>query len=299
VTRALSRSALLASLLLVGAASCGDAPQSSAPEMIATDPARSIEFESHGSVVKGRLYRPAGSGAQPTVVFLQGMPGSTQDPGLAHAIQRAGWTVITFRYRGSWGSAGTYRLANGAQDLQALLTQLAQPGKAGDWGVDASRIALVGHSYGGYVAAQVAAETPALLGAALLAPWDISFDQRTWATLPPERRNVLAMETFIGVDGRLAGATAATLTDEVMRDGADFDLTALAPRLAPLPLLIVTVTHDDDDDKALGLLPALAKLQAPHLATQVVDTDHNFDGHERALEDTVVRWLATLPGAPH
>jgi pimeloyl-ACP methyl ester carboxylesterase len=234
----------------------------------------------------------------PAVILLPGMPGSPHPSELAQMIQRAGWTVITFNYRGSWGSGGTYSLANGAADVHALLEQLAQPEMARAWGVDASRIALVGHSYGGYVAARVASETPALLGVALLAPWDISLDQRTWAALPPARREAIAMETFYGVDGRLAGATARSLTEEVMRDGVNFDLTALAPRLASQPLLIVTVTDDDDDDKALGLLPALAELHAPHLTAQVMDTNHSFNDHFDALQSLLVRWLATLPGAP-
>jgi len=59
------------------------------------------------------------------------------------------------------------------------------------------------------------------------------------------------------VDGRLTGATARSLTDEVMREGAQFDLSKLGAQLPGRKLLIVTATRDDDDDKAMGLLVAL------------------------------------------
>ena len=49
---------------------------------------------------------PAGAGRRPTVVLLHGLPGNEKNLDLAQAIRRAGWNVVTFNYRGSWGSPG-------------------------------------------------------------------------------------------------------------------------------------------------------------------------------------------------
>jgi pimeloyl-ACP methyl ester carboxylesterase len=271
------------------------------PPLDPTHPAsgQGIQFKSHGATLNGQLYRPAGEGAHPTVVLLHGLPGNEQNLDLAQSMRRAGWTVITFHYRGSWGSGGRYTLNGGIADARALLDLLAQPASAQAWGVDAARIVLVGHSYGGYVAARAAADVPGILGVVLLAPWDISFDTRAWAPLPPARRNALALDQFKDAEGRLTGANTPSLLAEVMREGAQFDLTHLAAALATRNILIITADRDSDDDKAIGLLPALTQLHAGHETVRIFPSDHNFNDHRMALQTEVLRWLAALPGAPN
>lgn len=70
---------------------------------------RGVQFLSQGSQVNAMVYRPAGAGSHPTVILLHGLPGNEQNLDLARAMQRAGWTVITFHYRGSWAPAAGSR----------------------------------------------------------------------------------------------------------------------------------------------------------------------------------------------
>lgn len=298
----LSVALYLTSLSLFGAE-----PGLDLPAAIYTDPpsdpahpasGQGVQFENHGSVINAQLYRPPGEGVHPTVVLLHGLPGNEQNLDLAQAMRRAGWTVITFHYRGSWGSGGRYSLRGGVDDATALLTLLRRSPTAKAWGVDPSRIVLVGHSYGGYVAASAATTSPQILGVALIAPWDISFTARAWGPLPEDRRQAVGLETFDDVDGRLTGATARSLTADVMREGANLDLTKLAAPLARGSLLIVTATRDTDDDKAIGLLAALNQATPEHLTVQNMTTDHGFNDHRIALQATLLHWLSTLPGAP-
>jgi hypothetical protein len=44
--------------------------------------------------------------------------------------------------------------------------------------------------------------------------------------------------------------------------------------------------------------PALKDKQGVQLTAMNMDTDHGFNDHRIALEIAVLRWLATLPGAP-
>jgi pimeloyl-ACP methyl ester carboxylesterase len=283
-------------------------PDASLPTALYTDPpldpahpasGQGIQFHSHGATLNGQLYRPAGEGVHPTVVLLHGLPGNEQNLDLAQSMRRAGWTVITFHYRGSWGSGGQYTLQGGIADAMALLELLARPESAQAWGIDPSRIVLVGHSYGGYVAARAAADTPGVLGVVLLAPWDISFDTRAWEPLPPARRNALASAEFNDVEGRLTGANTHSLLAEVMRAGAQLDLTHLAPALAGRHILLITADRDSDSDKAIGLLPALTQLHAAYVTAQNFPSDHSFNDHRIALQAEVLRWLAALPAAPN
>jgi pimeloyl-ACP methyl ester carboxylesterase len=294
---------VFALLLLPGLPFTRAAAAPDLPAAIYTDPpydpahpasGQGIQFESHGALINAQLYQPPGPGVHPTVLLLHGLPGNEQNLDLAQAIRRAGWTVITFHYRGSWGSGGKYRLVNGVDDTEALLALLDQPEKAAAWGVDPSRIVLIGHSYGGYVAARVASDAPKVLGVALLAPWDVSFDERTWAQLPPARRQSVGVAAFFDVDGRLSDASARSIFDEVMKEGTRLDLTGCAPGLIGRHLLIVTATRDNEGDKATGLLAALHEAHAQHLTAELMDTDHGFNDHRIALESVVLRWLVGL-----
>ena len=54
------------------------------------------------------MYTAAGVGAHPTLLLLHGFPGNEQNLDLAQVARRAGWNVLTFHYRGSWGSPGAF-----------------------------------------------------------------------------------------------------------------------------------------------------------------------------------------------
>jgi pimeloyl-ACP methyl ester carboxylesterase len=257
-----------------------------------------VQFRSHGSLLNAQLYQPAGGGAHPTVVLLHGLPGNEQNLDLAQVMRRAGWTVITFHFRGSWGSQGRFTLLNCSEDVEELLSQLRHTDLAHAWGVDPKHIVLIGHSFGGEVAARIASRDPGLLGTALLAPWDVSSTRREWEKIPPEQQANTATRFFFDANGRLAGTDPQSLREDVMRSGASLDLTRDAATLTDRTLLVVTASHDSPDDQALGLLTDLRSRHAPHLASIQLDTDHAFNDHRIALQAAVLHWLATLDGAP-
>ena len=42
---------------------------------------------------------------------MHGLPGNERNLDLAQAIRRAGWDVLTFTYRGAWGSPGDFSIS--------------------------------------------------------------------------------------------------------------------------------------------------------------------------------------------
>jgi pimeloyl-ACP methyl ester carboxylesterase len=296
-------------MILAGIASLALAALSApaVPAAIATDPpvdrshpasGSGIQFLSHGERVNAQLYLPAGAGPKPAVILLHGLPGNEQNLDLARAMQRAGWGVITFHYRGSWGSGGKFTLEGGCDDVDALLAEIESPQGAGKWHVDPKRIVIIGHSYGGYVAACASARHPELIATGLIAPWDISFDARAFAKLSPAAAQKLASEAFNDVDGRLSGADAQSLMAAIRDHGAKLDLAATAPALARRPLLLATATRDDPDDQAADLRGALGRLPNARVTYRLFETDHGFNDQRIALETFILDWLAPLPGAP-
>lgn len=282
-------------------------PSIAQPRAIAQDPpidrahpasGQGLQFTSNGAAVNAQLYLPAGTGPHPAVILLHGLPGNEQNLDLARAMQRAGWAVVTFHYRGSWGSGGPFTLVGGCDDADALLAEIEGPSGEAKWHIDPKRIVVMGHSFGGYVAACAAKRHPELIGAALIAPWDIAYDAREFGKLTPEAAREKAPAIFNDVDGRLTGMNAQMLMESIRSNGAALDLTPLAPALTGRPLLVATATRDDPDDQAADLLAAIHRAPHAQLAERRFETDHGFNDQRIALETFVLDWLARLPSAP-
>lgn len=69
-----------------------------------------ITIPSHGADMDATFYLASGAGPHGTVLLLHGLPGyeSNVDLDLAQSIRRAGWNVLLFHYRGTWGTAGHF-----------------------------------------------------------------------------------------------------------------------------------------------------------------------------------------------
>jgi pimeloyl-ACP methyl ester carboxylesterase len=62
-----------------------------------------FQIPSHGALLNAFVYVAAGAGPHPAVVLLHGFPGNERNLDLAQDMRRAGWDVLYFDYRGSWG----------------------------------------------------------------------------------------------------------------------------------------------------------------------------------------------------
>ncbi|HET7065211.1 MAG TPA: alpha/beta fold hydrolase [Rudaea sp.] len=256
-----------------------------------------LRIPSGGAQMNAMVYVPAGKGPHPVVVLLHGFPGNEQNLDLAQSLRRAGWAVVTFHYRGSWGSEGTFTFDGAIEDAEAAIAWVRSPEAARHSRFDPNRIVVIGHSMGGFVAAQRCAKDDSLLGCVLLAPWDLSFDARLLAKSTEADRERSAKEDFADVDGRLAGANARQVVETLMKDGNKWQLAKFAPDVAKRPVLIVLATRDADDDKALDLVPALNAHHPKALRVETLDSDHGFNDQRIALQNLVLAWLAALPQA--
>src|SRR5262249_18275881 len=104
-----------------------------APAAISADPAPDsahpakmtvLHIPSHGVNINGVIYQPSGAGVHPTLVIFHGLPGNEKNLDLAQAVRRAGWNAVTFNYRGSWGSPGSFKFAQNLEDADAVLAFL-------------------------------------------------------------------------------------------------------------------------------------------------------------------------------
>ena len=190
-----------------------------------------LHIPSHGETINGIAYVAAGAGEHPAVVLLHGLPGNEKNLDLAQAIRRAGWTVVTFNYRGSWGSPGVFRFEQTLQDADAVLAYLRDPANAKALGVDTRRLVIMGHSMGGWVAANTAAHDKGLIGLVTFSAWDTG-------NLDPEAIREKAMSENME---SLAGVTAASMAEDVTIADPQHPMPRVAPGLIDTPDLALTV----------------------------------------------------------
>jgi pimeloyl-ACP methyl ester carboxylesterase len=266
----------------------------SVPAAIYTDPPADhahpaamtvLHIASHGVLINGLVYSPGGAGPHPTLVICHGLPGNEKNLDLAQAVRRAGWNAVTFNYRGSWGSPGVFRFGQVTDDAAAVLAYLRDPKNAASLGVDTKRLAIAGHSMGGWVTARTAARDHGLIGAVMVSAGDVGRLEE-WG----RDREVAFMADDME---SLAGVTPASMVDEIHSHAQEFLLKNAAAGLVTIPLLALT-SDDGLVDHSDAFVAAIKSAGGKLVATHHVATDHSWSDHRIALESTIITWLSDL-----
>jgi pimeloyl-ACP methyl ester carboxylesterase len=287
------RASAAAAILLFGSTLGAQA----APKALYVDPPRDAKHPAHTEVlhvpsggvrINGLAHIAAGARAHPTFVFLHGLPGFEKGQDLAQALRRAGWNAVIVNYRGSWGSPGLFGFDHAVEDAAAVLAYLRDTANARTLSVDTARIVVGGHSMGGWVAARTAARDPRLRGAVLISAADIGLlgTMKRAEAVPFMADN---METLVG-------GTAESFADDLIAGAERRRLTATAPQLVRMPLLVLTA----DDGLAAhsdSLVAAIRRLGGTRVTTVHAPTDHAWSDRRVTLMSAVLRWLDRLPTA--
>lgn len=254
-----------------------------------------MQIPSHGVQVNAIAYVAAGAGPHPLVVLLHGFPGYERNLDLAQDMRRAGWDVVYFDYRGSWGSPGSFSFSHSMEDVVAVLAYLRQPANVQRLRFDPSRIVLVGHSVGGFMALQTAAGDPGVKGLAMISAADLGggFEQ----LLSHESRPKAVHDVSARFDQQsmapLVGCTPDGLARELAEHASAWAFQSKAAALMDRPTLVLTA--DDGfaglDDAFAGALRQAgdARVSTAHFAT-----DHAYSDKRTELSGALLQWLAPL-----
>jgi uncharacterized protein len=274
------------------------------PSAITTDPApdkanpaaiETFQIPSHGAMLNALAYVATGAGPHPVVILLHGFPGNEKNLDLAQTIRRAGWDVVYFDYRGSWGSPGDFSFIHSIEDTQSAIDYVRDPGNAKKLRADPGYIVLIGHSMGGFMALQAGANDPAIKAIVTISAAD--FNAGRLQSLPPDKRDATVNElaTHLAAEGMapLAGCTPESLAREVIANAAKWDFLSLVPKLATRPMLVLT----SDDGLAPvndALVEALHRAGNTHVTAIHIATDHSYSDHRIALQQAVLQALDSL-----
>ena len=285
--------ALVAALLMPVAAGAASAHCSAVdPPRDATHPAHNQQLliPSGGVGLNAVLFEAGGLAPHPTVILMHGLPGNERNLDLAQAIRRCGWNVLTFTYRGAWGSPGDFSIAHSMDDTAAAL-DFARSAEGSKLGIDPKHIVLAGHSMGGATAMMTAAGAKRLNGLILLDAWNIAAETSRGARDRDEM-----VRGFDDFGNSLHGATPETVADEVVARKSQWDLVATASRLPNLPILTVTAKFGGAAPNR-AVTAALRRAGNAHVTAVELNSDHGFNDHRLKLAEIVGDWLSRLRAA--
>lgn len=298
------RKAIVAGLVIavVAVAGGGEAqPPLPMPAAVIADPApdaahppasRQVLVPSGGVGMNALFYLAGGTGPHPVLLLLHGFPGNEQNLDLAQAARRAGWHVLTLHYRGSWGSPGRFTFGGVREDAAAALAYLRRGDVQARFGIDPERIAVAGHSMGGWAAASLAADDPAL-PTFLIDYGDMGAFGGRWAAADAKGRAEMEAGLADDLGYSLAGFTPRAGAAELAAHAADWDTINAASRLGRAPLTLVGAERAGAPSSR-ALAAAVAK-GGGHADLVVLPTDHSFSDSRIALAALLVRWLDGLP----
>jgi len=281
---------------LIAASMLAAACQTTSTPAMLTDPPRDaahparmevLHIPTGGVEINGVAYLASGAGTHPTLVIAHGWPGNEKNLDLAQAVRRAGWNAVTFNYRGSWGSPGEFHFTQVPEDAAAVIAFLRRPEIATKYGIDPKRIALAGHSMGGWATTQVASKDADLVGAILISAAEMS----RLGGLPREQRIQASAgnaETLVTTPEKMADELATPVITSMT-------LNSTAAGLAKIPMLVLS----SDDGLAAGTDALAAAIQqAGGKVTKAHEaTDHSWSDRRIQLAGLIIDWLQALPGA--
>jgi uncharacterized protein len=269
------------------------------PDPVWSDPAEAdsvnpprmadVALESMGARMNGILYTASGHGRHPTVILLHGFPGSERNLDLAQAIRRAGINVLFFSYRGAWGSGGTFSFGNTLDDVAAAIRFVRSDATVREYRTDPRRVALLGHSMGGWLALMGAAIDSSVACAGALDIWNAGARGRLYRTDRRQDSVAIANADWLTTPGGPLRAEGGEVLVAELKDHANtWDVDRHAIQLKSRPLLLISSTSNPHHPT---LTTALRRAGARQVTALTWNTDHAFSAQRIKLANTVIDWL--------
>lgn len=240
---------------------------------------RAVKFRVAHEWRVGGLYLPSRAARSAAVLLLHGFPGLQKNDDIAAELSRRGMTAFTPCFRGCWGSGGRYSLHGLLDDARAALRLLSRYRH-----VDASRVAVLGVSVGGWVALKLAAETR-LAAAAVMAPALPRLDEPADAAYLRRNGKVVNIPDFDAVWREYTDIARHERPDLYVRD------------IAPTPLLVMQGLQD-------RLVPPASARRLWGLAgwpkelLELPDEGHEFETDRPAVVAAACGWLQARLASP-
>lgn len=244
---------------------------------------RELVIDSEGEQLQGFINGANGPGPHPTLILLHGFPGNERNLDLAQLVRSYGWNTIYFNYRGSWGSDGTFTFQNNVEDVVNAVAYLKE--NASELRVDESRIALFGHSMGGWVCLKALQELPDVKKGFALSTWDIPGTIGLLNERPSKDEFLQAIEQYFGDGYIVLNTSTRDLFIPVYEHPETYDLALDGKKLLGKTLVML------DEHKGNSRIVNALNDAGGSVAYEVWKTDHSFTNKRVSLMKRVLQFL--------
>lgn len=249
-------------------------------------------FDSNGCRLNCTFYVAQGQGPNPTIILFHGFPGYETNTDLAQVFRRAGYNVMIFHYRGSWGSEGFYSINNVLEDADSAIDFLRSEECKKSYRVDSEKIILVGHSLGGFTALMTAANHPEIKQVVSLAGFNVGL----YGNSLVESDRLAEASAKLWEDSMLPlkGITAKEFVNSAIENREHWNLINIAEKLRCHSILMVAGSRDDTatvKEHHEALVNTLEKSKTANLKSIILNSDHSFSDKRIALSEAVLEWL--------
>jgi pimeloyl-ACP methyl ester carboxylesterase len=249
-----------------------------------------LTISSHGVDMDGMFYLAAGAGSHGTALLLHGLPGYEINADLAQSIRRAGWNVLLFHYRGTWGTSGTFTQSSAIEDVVEAVRFLRDPVNAAKYRIDQQSLVVIGHSVGAFLAGYECVHDPDIRGVAMISAVNLGR-----LNADPKEREA-RLQRWNTQLHPVRGTTASELFAEAERHSKEWDYIQWADALRGRHVLLVAADDQNRDDME-ALAAAIKQKGSLTLDHAAVQSDHSFSDHRIALQTIVLEWLKKLRGS--
>lgn len=251
----------------------------------------SLTFLSGGSQMYGTVLIPGGKKDQtyPCVVLLHGFPGFAATFDIAQSLRRTGIVVISFFYRGSWGSQGKYTFSGAVDDAVCVAEWAHREDIAAQYHIDRNNIFFVGHSMGGFVSINATRRLPWIRGTAVMSPYDLPY----W----PQHQEIEPMKQV--VDENLyalhieSPAAIYQNIDYCCQNG--YGIFQAYEDLKDRNLYFIGASQDDVAPAAKMIEPLWNQLQQHTTealqAYDTLNTNHAYDDKRVTVSELFAKWI--------
>lgn len=251
----------------------------------------SMIFSNGGSQMYGTVLIPAGKKDQtyPCVVLLHGFPGFAATFDIAQSLRRTGIVVISFFYRGSWGSQGNYTFSGAVDDTVCVAEWAHREETAAKYHIDRDNIFFVGHSMGGFVSINATRRLPWIRGTAVMSPYDLVYwplhqDTEPMKQVIDENLYALHIESPAAIYQNIAYCC---------QEG--YGIFQAYEDLKDRNLYFIGATQDDVAPVAKMIEPLWNQLQQHTTnalqAYDILNTNHAYDDKRVTVSELFAKWI--------
>lgn len=260
-----------------------------------------VKINRNSIALNGIIFPAQGDGIFPALILLQGFPGGESDVfGIGAKLQKAGLTILTFNYSGTYESDGEYSMEYTMKDIEAAFDFLIESNNVENYQIDTSNIHLGGYSYGGGMSLTYAANHPEIKTVFSIAGTDHGeffreyFKNEHFAKMIDDMFEQLKAPAgpVRFEEGKMP--KDITPADVINSLNSNIDLRKCAPLIADRKILLIAGIDDPMVTMENHMLPLYRSLQnagAGNVKFVVMQDDHSFRKSREEVSETVLNWI--------